>query len=90
MCGNGARTGMTITAVAVRRILQAHLRPLFACSVVAVGPATRGTAVCRSGAASRQTTATSSSASVLPFSDLPCKIKERKLDVKIGFCVKAA
>ena len=64
---NGAAIGMEITAVARRPILRDLIRALSACTVVAVGSTTRGTAECRIVAEATQTTGTTTWGCALPY-----------------------
>ena len=68
MSGNGVRIGMGAIALLLRRILQDLLRALAAWPVVAAGAVSPGSAVCRTGSASRQTTGSAASASASSFS----------------------
>lgn len=64
MYGNGAATGMEITAVALKPIHAAPPPGLSACFAAAAGSALRSTAVFRSAASSARGTASSSTVSV--------------------------
>ena len=67
MYGNGARTGMAVTAAVLRPILQDHHRALAVFFVAVAGTAARGAAECLFVAASVQTTGTSTAVCALPF-----------------------